>query len=476
MSVTRITEMEKALTSICADVNKLMDVVGQHGDHLREIFSAVPTFASKTELMAAMASIRQKNSAITSMALASSTAQDGDMNTRIANIEKGIKVVSQSIRQSARSNKHREDMLEDNQKTITMLRQSNRKLEMRLQAAEDEMKYMRDRIESIDSRQVQVGSPSSTVPFPPRLALSSLNSCAVVQQALPLVGTGGSSMQGSTIEDEGERESVVSMPDGGGGVLSSGPSVELDHILSVPGPETEGEREKARDREAAITGAIEKASVLEALLNESINQSAVRQAQDDEFRRKISLEIQTLTERSASLATSSLSGEGVESLISAAAGVQVEKAVKAAKRSLTAVLRESTNIAILASERRLEVALTQKLQSALLDIDLLRDNLMENNEGLRQANTRLKGVEELLVLLDAEHSSIVSTMRVHEVERTATDHYCYSAIDLLTATLDRQLHNNDWHSKNNSSSKNIKNAPPLTATQAVHAPHRKGRR
>ena len=473
MSVTRITEMEKALTSICADVNKLMDVVGQHGDHLREIFSAVPTFASKTELMAAMASIRQKNSTITSMALASSAAQDGDMNTRISNIEKGMKVVSQSIRQTTRSNKHREDMLEDNQKTITMLRQANRKLEMRLQAAEDEMKYMRDRIESIDSRQVHVGSPSSTVQFPPRLALSSLDCSAMVQQALPLDGAVGSSMQEGTLtvdEVEGESESVVSMPDGGGGMLSSGPSVELDRILSVPGPETEKEREKAREREAAITGAIEKAAALESLLNESMKQSAMRQVQDDEFRRKINLEMQTLTERSASLATSSLSGEGVERLISAAAGVQVEKAVKAAKRSLTAALRENTNIAILASERRLEVALAQKLQSALPDIDLLRDSLMENNEGLRQANTRLKGVEELLVLLDAEHSSIVSTMRVHEVERTATDHYCYSAIDLLTATLDRQLHN-----KSNNDFK-IANGSPLTATQAVHAPHRKGTR
>ena len=62
MTLSRLSEIETAMGSLCSDVNKLMDVAGQHGDHLRDIFSSVPRFATKTELIAAIASVRQYKS------------------------------------------------------------------------------------------------------------------------------------------------------------------------------------------------------------------------------------------------------------------------------------------------------------------------------------------------------------------------------------------------------------------------------
>ena len=50
--------MEKTLTAVVVDVKKLMNIAGEHGGHLRELFALSSTTASKAELLAAVASIK----------------------------------------------------------------------------------------------------------------------------------------------------------------------------------------------------------------------------------------------------------------------------------------------------------------------------------------------------------------------------------------------------------------------------------
>ena len=57
MSIARTIQIEKALTDCVTDVSKLMSIAGKHGDYLREIFSLIPSYATKTELMAAVTSM-----------------------------------------------------------------------------------------------------------------------------------------------------------------------------------------------------------------------------------------------------------------------------------------------------------------------------------------------------------------------------------------------------------------------------------
>lgn len=450
MSVTRLTEMETAMSSLCSDVNKLMDVAGQHGDHLREIFSAVPRFATKTELIAAIASVRQykSNTARASSKFSGESQEDADI--RMSKMESGLKALTQAVRSSARTNKEREEMVEEHQTTITTLRQTNRKLEMRLKATEDEMKQLKEQVGLLTSH-----GPMPSIAVPPSLLSASMdeneNYGVAPLTTLPTMSApaGNNVENGDGGADEAAVEKNKEMEEAPS-ALKGSPSEDLDNILSVPGPkstaEIEREVEAVKEKERAVHSAIEKASKVEEMLAERLQQDALRTAQEEEYRRNTSLELQRLTEfQSAHLATSSLSNEGIESLIGTSVSLQLDRAMNTAKRGLTSTLKEHTSQSIAASEKRVEVSLEQKLRRLLPDVDAFGDMVSENTKMSREVRRRLEGVEQVLSLLDAEHSSIVSAFRQHELDRAASDHYCYSAIDTLTQVLDKSLVSHSLH-------------------------------
>jgi hypothetical protein len=425
--------------SLCSDVNKLMDVAGQHGDHLREIFSAVPRFATKTELIAAIASVRQYKSNAAKASSTFSGEPQEDADGRMSKLESGLKALSQVVRSGARTNKEREDMVEEHQKTITALRQTNRKLEMRVKATEDEMKHLKEQIELLTSHGPLPGAVSpSNIPVSMNYSNDTF---------------GGDVVEIDVKDDKDEGNSVVSDVNGAANearvneernALKGSPSEDLENILSIPGPksvaEIEREKEVEKERELALKSAVEKAARVEQMMAERNQLDADRAIREDEFRRNLSLEIQRLSElQSSRLATSSLSNEGIEALISSSVSSHLDKAMNSAKRDLTATLKEHANASIAASEKRADASLEQKLRRHLPDMDAFGDMVRENKREAEEVRHRLVAVEQVLALLDAEHSAIVSTFRQREIDRAASDHYCYSAIDTLTGVLDRCL-------------------------------------
>lgn len=456
--------METAMGSLCSDVNKLMDVAGQHGDHLREIFSAVPRFATKTELIAAIASVRQYKSNAAKVSSKFSGESHEDTEDRLSKIESGLKALTQTMRSSSHKNKEREDMVEEHQTIIMSLRQTNRKLEMRLKATEDEMRNMKEQMGLLTTQ-------GSSIPpnFFPSLGVTPTSYDDMEVLRISQAGDGAEVIKAGNENDHG-KDGEVTVSKGGTPLMES-PSEELGNILSVPGPksaqEIEKEKEEERERERSLQSAVETATRVEGMLTQKMQLDATRTAQDEDFKRHVTVELQKLSEfQTSHLATSSLSNDSIESLIGTSVTAQLDKAVGQAKRSLTTSLKEYANQSIAASEKRMEMTLEHKMNRNLPDVDAFRDTVDENTRVAREVKSRLEGVEQVLTLLDAEHSAIVATFRQHEIDRAASDHYCYAAIDTLTHILDKYLLSQSLYKERHEQAP----APPFSSSQAVPKP------
>ena len=453
MAVSRLAEAEKGLQSLCSDVSKLMDIAATHGDHLRDMFTAVPSFATKTELMAAVASLqRSKSSFLRNDSLETGAVRGEDLKNVVSQVEKALKNVSGAVKAASKRARAAEDLVQQQNLEITRLKASNRKLDLRVQAMENEMKRVSERVDLLQRR------PAGTIVSgallhdmnssdPVAVALSHFRRAEEgVDKVVDVVGT--DSGGGDEVNEDNEElipQPLLSSTSSEASLSSAvkevaaGPSIDLENILAVPGPRTREEIEREGATEKALAATLTRTAHIEDVLDELKQEIARQQACQDDENRKLALDVQSLFEQQRAqqaLAGGTVSTEKLEGLIYDA----VRKAGESIKKTLSKEARDNAQKKVVQAEERLSLAIERKIESFRPQIHGIEDTTAKHVESMRETSERLDALQDTLSLLDAEHSAIVSTVRQQEIERASSDHYCYAAIDLLIDMFDKYQH------------------------------------
>ena len=226
-------------------------------------------------------------------------------------------------------------------------------------------------------------------------------------------------------------------------LASTGPSLTLENILSVPGPRTREEMDREEAKEKALEETLSRTTHIESLLEELTQQHARQQALQEDEKRKLTLDVQRMLEQQRAQqarAGGAVSTEKLEGLIHDAVATHVTKAGESMKRALSKEMRDNAQKKLAVAEERLTLAVDRRIESFRPQIDGIEDAVSISVQTTKETSSRLDALQDTLSLLDAEHSAIVSTVRQQEIERASSDHYCYAAIDKLIDMFDKYQH------------------------------------
>lgn len=163
MSIARTIQIEKALTDCVTDVSKLMSIAGKHGDYLREIFSLIPSYATKTELMAAVTSMKyasnregKENQIGNILDFLGENEADKklteDLQRKTQNSEIAIKKLENLVKEKDRQINEMQETMESQHKQIIVLSENENLLKSKTQSMELLLRRLSEQVNNIDSR------------------------------------------------------------------------------------------------------------------------------------------------------------------------------------------------------------------------------------------------------------------------------------------------------------------------------------